>query len=569
MAILEIKDLSFQYSGAPTKALCDINLQVEEGEFVLLCGESGCGKTTLLRLMKPQIRPEGMQNGTILYSGTEIRELSQKNSVCDIGYVPQRPENAIVTDKVFHELAFGLEGMEEKNDVIRRKVAEICGFLGIGDWYHQKTCELSGGQKQLLLLASVLVMQPKILLLDEPCGQLDPIAASGFITALRKLNDDLGITVILAEHRLEEIFPIATKVVMMDRAKVFVCDTPRKVGQAFADGSYTHKLSLGLPTSVRLFAALGGDGTCPLTVKEGKAYVASVCHGEKISLPSVNSELSGQNTAIEIKEGYFRYARELPDVLQGLDLTVYENEILCILGANGAGKTTLLRVIGGMRRLYRGKYRLWGKKIKEYTGNTLYRNNISALPQDPQTLFVGNTVYEDLRELTKILEYGKKEAEEKIGELTEKLEIAHLCCQHPYDLSGGEAQKAALCKVLLTDPKILLLDEPTKGLDAFSKQTLAEILHALKAEGKTIVMVTHDVEFAAEYADRCAMFFDGRIVSVGDNISFFAQNSYYTTACARITRSVCENAVTFERTVEALSGIQNPKGEVHVGKNGK
>ncbi len=553
MAILEIKNLSFTYNNAKVKALDHINLSVNQGDFVLICGESGCGKTTLLKLLKRQMQPEGTLEGEILYSGTPITELTEEETVSEIGYVMQNPENQIVTDKVWHELAFGLESLSEESGVIRRKVAEICGFLGIGEWYHKKTNELSGGQKQLVSLASVLVMQPKVLLLDEPTGQLDPIAASEFITALRKLNEELGITVILVEHRLEEVFPIADLVVLMDRAKVFLCDTPRAIGLALATGKETHKLSLGMPASVRLFSALGGSENCPLTVKEGKNYIASTFKRDICELEIPKPSMQEKEIAVEIQDGYFRYSRELPDVLNGLDLKIYKNEILCILGANGAGKTTLLRIIGGVKRLYRGKYRLWGKKIKEYTNNTLYRNNVSTLPQNPMTLFVKNTVYEDLLEITKILEYNKTEAVQTIETLLEKLGIMHLRDSHPYDISGGEAQKAALCKILLMKPQIILLDEPTKGLDAYSKKTLADILMLLKKEGKTIVIVTHDVEFAAEYSERCAMFFDGQIVSADDTISFFSCNNYYTTTCSRITRPVYINAVTVSSTVELLS----------------
>lgn len=553
MAILEIKNLSFTYNNAKVKALDHINLSVNQGDFVLICGESGCGKTTLLKLLKRQMQPEGTLEGEILYGGTPITELTEEETVSEIGYVMQNPENQIVTDKVWHELAFGLESLSEESGVIRRKVAEICGFLGIGEWYHKKTNELSGGQKQLVSLASVLVMQPKVLLLDEPTGQLDPIAASEFITALRKLNEELGITVILVEHRLEEVFPIADLVVLMDRAKVFLCDTPRAIGLALATGKETHKLSLGMPASVRLFSALGGSENCPLTVKEGKNYIASTFKRDICELEIPKPSMQEKEIVVEIQDGYFRYSRELPDVLNGLDLKIYKNEILCILGANGAGKTTLLRIIGGVKRLYRGKYRLWGKKIKEYTNNTLYRNNVSTLPQNPMTLFVKNTVYEDLLEITKILEYNKTEAVQTIETLLEKLGIMHLRDSHPYDISGGEAQKAALCKILLMKPQIILLDEPTKGLDAYSKKTLADILMLLKKEGKTIVIVTHDVEFAAEYSERCAMFFDGQIVSADDTISFFSCNNYYTTTCSRITRPVYKNAVTVSSAVELLS----------------
>lgn len=545
MALLEIKNLKFTYNGAHKAALEDINLTVENGDFVLLCGESGCGKTTLLKLLKRQIRPAGKLEGGIFYCGEDMNDIDERTSVAQIGYVMQNPESQIVTDKVWHELAFGLESLGTKTDIIRRNVAEICGFFGIGEWYHRKTCELSGGQKQLLSLASVMAMNPSLLILDEPTAQLDPIAASEFLASLRKINEELGVTVIIAEHRLEEVFPMASKVVLMDKARVFLCGTPREVGENLSSDEVSHKMSLGLPAAVRLFHALDGKGECPLTVKEGKKFISENYKQDITKLETPKKDFKNRKKAIEIREGYFRYERGTPDVLSGLDLCVYENETLCILGSNGAGKTTLLRVLSGVRTLYRGKYLVWGEKSKSGA-----KNAIAALPQNPQNLFVMNTVYEDLLEVTKFFSLSKAEGEKAVQETAEKLGINHLLESHPYDLSGGEQQKAALAKILLMNPQIILLDEPTKGLDAYSKQEFARIISSLKIEGKTIVIVTHDVEFAAEHADRCAMFFDGTIVSAEDRVEFFASNSYYTTAAARITRPMYENAVTVEMAAE-------------------
>lgn len=550
MAFVEIRDLSFTYNGAVSAALKNVNLTVERGDFVLVFGESGCGKTTLLKLLKKQLRPSGRQEGSVLVNGQRVEDADERASVSGTGFVMQDPETQIVTDKVWHELAFGLESLGEKTGVIRQKVAEICGFFGVGSWFRKRTCELSGGEKQILALASVMVMNPSLLILDEPTSQLDPIAASEFLAALKRINDELGVTVIIAEHRLEEVFPMANKAVLMDGGEIFMCDAPRNVGKLLSQSQTSHKMSLGLPAAVRLFYALGKKGECPLTVKEGKKFISENYRGDISRLPPAAPPAGNRAVAIEVAGGYFRYERELPDVLRGLDLKVYENEILCILGANGAGKTTLLRVLSGVKRLYKGKLRIWGKKIKEFGGNSLYRGNLACLPQDPRNLFVKSTVRADLKEITKIAGYAKEEGEKAVEEVLAETGITNLCESHPYDLSGGERQKAALAKILLMKPRILLLDEPTKGLDAYSKRGLAALLSRLKGEGKTIVMVTHDVEFAAEYADRCAMFFDGQIVSADGRVEFFASNSYYTTAAARITRPMYENAVTVELAAE-------------------
>ncbi len=547
MGLFEIDNLTFAYNGAEQNAVSGVSLCVNKGDFVLVCGKSGCGKTTLLRLLKPALAPVGKRTGSVTFCGTDIAKLDDRTAASAIGFVMQNPDDQIVTDKVWHELAFGLESLGESSDVIRRRVAEICGFLGLTDIYGKRTCELSGGEKQLLNLASVLVTNPDVVLLDEPTAQLDPIAASSFLQALKKLNEELGLTVVLVEHRLEESFAMANKVVIMDEGKVVFASSPEDIGELYNNDKLVCDIFEGLPAAVRLFKATNGVGKCPLTVRDGKRYVEAN-FGKNMNDRYAVQGCKG-DVAIEVANGYFRYERDGADVLDNLSLQVYANEILCIFGANGAGKTTLLRILAGTKRLYKGKYRLWGKKIKEY-GNNLYRDNLTAMPQNPQNLFVKNTVRADLAELAALVGYGKTEQAQAVADVMAQTGVTDLAERHPYDLSGGEKQKVALAKVLLTRPKIVLLDEPTKGLDAYSKRQFAEVMAKLKADGKTVVVVTHDVEFAAVVADRCAMFFDGKIVSVADKYAFFAENRYYTTAFARITRENFADAVTFERAVE-------------------
>lgn len=547
MGLFEIDNLTFAYNGAEQNAVSGVSLCVNKGDFVLVCGKSGCGKTTLLRLLKPALAPVGKRTGSVTFCGTDIAKLDDRTAASAIGFVMQNPDDQIVTDKVWHELAFGLESLGESSDVIRRRVAEICGFLGLTDIYGKRTCELSGGEKQLLNLASVLVTNPDVVLLDEPTAQLDPIAASSFLQALKKLNEELGLTVVLVEHRLEESFAMANKVVIMDEGKVVFASSPEDIGELYNNDKLVCDIFECLPAAVRLFKATNGVGKCPLTVRDGKRYVEAN-FGKNMNDRYAVQGCKG-DVAIEVANGYFRYERDGTDVLDNLSLQVYANEILCIFGANGAGKTTLLRILAGTKRLYKGKYRLWGKKIKEY-GNNLYRDNLTAMPQNPQNLFVKNTVRADLAELAALVGYGKTEQAQAVADVMAQTGVTDLAERHPYDLSGGEKQKVALAKVLLTRPKIVLLDEPTKGLDAYSKRQFAEVMAKLKADGKTVVVVTHDVEFAAVVADRCAMFFDGKIVSVADKYAFFAENRYYTTAFARITRENFADAVTFERAVE-------------------
>ena len=559
MALLEVKNLSFTYprqpkdTTEPKPALSGVSLDIRRGEFMVLCGASGCGKSTLLRLLKRELAPEGEKSGEIIFCGKEQSTLSEREAACEIGYVLQNPENQIVTDKVWHELAFGLENMGVPTPVIRRRVAEMACFFGIDDWFRKKTTELSGGQKQLLNLASILSMQPKLLILDEPTSQLDPIAASDFIHTLSKINKELGLTILLTEHRLEEVFPLADRVAVMDQGKLLFVESPRQAGHELKKFDPNHRMLLGLPSAVRIYQGLDAeDVTCPLTVRDGRNFIEENYNNTitRLEREPEKKEEKDRPIAMRMKDICFRYEKEEPDVLDHVALTLYEGEVVSLLGGNGAGKTTLLSVISGTNRPYYGKIEVFGKRLQKYRGKELYIRKLASLPQNPQTVFLKMTVREDYEELAKVLECKKSELEKKIQAVTQKLEITHLLDHHPYDLSGGEQQRAAIGKVLLLEPRLLLLDEPTKGIDAWSKRQLGNLLKDLRGQGITVLMVTHDVEFAAEVSDRCGLFFDHEITSVDTPEEFFCNNNYYTTAANRISRQQYENAITCEEVIE-------------------
>lgn len=545
MELLQIENLSFSYPKCDMRAIDDISISIKIGGFTLLCGESGCGKTTLLRLIKREISPCGKQSGKILYCGESTDSLHAEISASEIGFVGQNPDEQIVTDKVWHELAFGLESLGLESSLMRRRVAETANYFGIQSWYHKDVNELSGGQKQLLNLAAVMVMQPKLLLLDEPCAQLDPIAAADFIAVLQKLNRELGLTVILAEHRLEELFAVADSAIIMEKGKIICRGTPRQVCEKLKE----HPLSVGFPSAARIWKGLEVQCACPITVKEGRELILSHYgekQGEALDIP----ENMTAEPVITARGVYFRYGKDGSDVLRDLSINVGEGEIYSVLGGNGSGKTTALNVLSGLCKPYKGEIKIFGKKIKNYKDNSLYRGTLSMLPQDPKTLFLCDSVQSDYERLLKALGNTESERRSLIKELSERFGITELLSKHPYDLSGGEQQKCALVKLLLTRPRILLMDEPTKGLDAYYKQRLAKLLKQLKADGMTILAVTHDVEFAAEVSDRCALFFDGGIISEGTPRIFFSDNNFYTTAAARISRGIFKNAVLCKDVIE-------------------
>lgn len=536
MALLAVKNLTFTYPNCKKPAIEGVNLTVEKGEFLAVCGPTGCGKSTLLRLMKRELAPLGDLSGEITVDGVAQSALTDRDAAASIGYVMQKPEHQIVTDKVWHELAFGLENMGLPQPVIARRVAEMAAYFGIEDWFDKDVSTLSGGQKQLLNLASVMVMQPELLILDEPTAQLDPIAASEFIATVRKINRELGLTVIITEHWLEEVIPVCDRLLVLRDGRVLDCDTPRAVVSRLAD---LPELLCFMPAAARLFHAVEGNGACPLDVREGRAFIET--QGVSANMPDETPLDESAAPALSFRDVYFRYERNAPDVLSGMSFTVREGEICCILGGNGSGKSTTLSVAAALNKAYSGEVRVFGKKLREYKNQSLYRNCLALLPQDVQSVFLCSTVREELAEC---------------GASADLLPIdfAPLMDKHPYDLSGGEQQLVALAKVLATQPRLLLLDEPTKGVDAAAKSRLIGMLKALKAQGMTLVIVTHDVEFAAECADRCCFVFRGQIVSEGTPRACFSQNSFYTTAVSRMTRGILDGAVTVEDAATLLRG---------------
>lgn len=544
---LKIEHLTFSYPEQPTRALEDVSLTVEPGAFLVLCGPSGCGKSTLLRQLKTVLAPHGRRTGEILFEGTPLDELDQRTQSQKIGFVQQSPENQIVTDKVWHELAFGLESLGCDTPTIRRRVAEMASFFGIQTWFYKSVTELSGGQKQLLNLASVMVMQPSVLILDEPTSQLDPIAASDFLATLGKINRELGTTILLTEHRLEEAFPLASWVAVMDKGRLLCTGTPGEVGAALKDAG--HAMFLAMPTAMRVWAAVENDAACPVTVREGRDWLTAFAASHPLQeLPAESRYASPEETAIQAEGLWFKYEKDLPDVVKGLSLTVKKGEFLALLGGNGTGKTTSLKLLAGLLTPYRGEVRTSG--------------SVGVLPQNPQTLFVKKTVREDLFEILKGRKLTPADKDAAVARIVQLCRLEELLDRHPYDLSGGEQQRAALAKVLLLDPDILLMDEPTKGLDAEFKQVFAEILQILLRRGVTILMVSHDIEFCARYAHRCALFFDGSVVTEGPPRAFFSGNSFYTTSANRMARSLLPEAVTAEDVIVACGGAMPPAPEL-------
>ena len=554
MAHFQIENLTFSYPTAEDKKSLDgVSLSIERGEYLVVCGKSGSGKTTLLKHLKTVLTPHGKRSGSILFNGTPLEEMNKRDQSSKIGYVMQNPDDQIVTDKVWHELAFGLESLGTDQKTMRLRVAEMACYFGIQDWFHRNVADLSGGQKQLLNLASIMAMQPEVLILDEPTSQLDPIAASDFLNTVRKINLELGTTVIITEHRLEDILPYADRAIVMDGGKIIANGTPRDVcGELYR---LNNPMFTAMPTPARAFYGSGAEGKCPLTVREGRNWLTESFAEvpPTVTRPAKEAPMPEEfDAALTLEEVWFRYEKDSPDVLRGVTAEIPRGSLYAIVGSNGSGKSTTLKAICGTCKAYRGKVLINGNPLKQYKYSELFRGNLAMLPQDPKSLFVKKTVREDLQEMCK--------DEKRLLEVAVTCQIDTLLESHPYDLSGGEQQRAALAKVLLTEPKILLLDEPTKGIDSFFKETFAEIMQELRAQGITIVMVSHDVEFCARYADYVSMFFDGQMLITNTPQRFFGQNSFYTTAANRMSRCVFQNAVDVEDVIELYRRNMEERG---------
>lgn len=542
MELFKVEDLTFTYPDQENNALENIHLSVKQGEFIVIFGQSGSGKSTLLRLLKKEIAPSGNFEGEIFFKGEKLDEMDEKNRASKIGFVFQDPESQIVTDKVWHELAFGLENLGVKRDIIRRRVGEMANFFGIHHWFHRKTSSLSGGQKQLLNLASIILMQPEVLLLDEPTAQLDPIAREEFLYMLYKLNRQLGITVILVEHILEGVFPYADRVIFLEEGSVRAEASPREIGRKMEDSP----MFQALPTVLKVHAMFDEKGVSPLTVREGKQFIDHK-FPQNLTIQKPERKITKDRKILcHLKNLWFRYEKNSSDVVKGVNLSIYENEIFTILGGNGSGKSTLLHLFSGQYKPYKGTVKIDNKKLKKYKNSVLYRDILAYLPQEVNSLFLKSTVKEEFDEMKKIVSYPEEDFQNYLDYFVERLSLKALLERHPFDLSGGEKQKVALTKVLLRKPKILLLDEPTKGMDLLLRRELEDLLIALKSEGMTIVIVTHDVEFASRVADRCGLFFDGQIITIDEPKYFFSKNTFYTTVANQIVRHIDPYALSIE-----------------------
>lgn len=578
MALIDVERVSFRYPDREKLALHEVSLSVERGGYVVLCGPSGCGKTTLLRLMKTVIAPHGQLSGRILFDGALLEGVPLRQQAARIGFVMQNPDAQIVTDKVWHELAFGLENLGVPQQQMRSRVTEMASYFGIQHWFDKDVTELSGGQKQLLNLAAVMAMAPDVLLLDEPTSQLDPIAAGEFLATVARLNRELGTTVVMAEQRLEEVLAAADAAVVLEEGAVAAAGHPRTVAAQLLPGK--SPIRAALPTVTRVAFAVEGEAAAegreplPLTVREGRQWLEERLRTHspatrRLLVPEAPAAAAAP--ALQMRDLWFRYQRTQPDVLRGASLTVPTGSLFALVGGNGTGKSTLLKAACAIAKPQQGSVEVLGRPLKSWKPAQLFCDGVACLPQDPLSLMAHDTVAACLQEVLPAAGGGhpaapaaRQQAVLSPGEgkasvsgyrqqVVEFCQLEDLLEFHPADLSGGQLQRAALAMVLLRRPRLLLLDEPTKGMDAAFKAQLGQLLQSLTQQGATVLLVSHDVEFCAQWATEVALMFNGEVVAQGSPREFFSGNSFYTTAASRMSRGLFQNAVTAQ-DVAALCG---------------
>ena len=603
MALIEFKNFSFAYMNSDgtesqVKSLDNINLEIDYGDFVLLCGPSGCGKTTLLTNLKKELMPAGRRAGEIRFNGTEIQNLDDISSACDIGYLFQNPDSQIVTDTVIQEIAFPLENIGLPTEEIRNRISEIVAFFGINDILHKNVNELSGGQKQLVNLCSLLVLRPQVLLLDEPMSQLDPIASYEFLSIVRRLNEEFSITVIMSEHKADSIFPFIDKAVFLKEGKIEFVDNAHNICSEVIDDEIFenylpavtkiyNSLSVRYPSLIKL--------NTPLSIREGRRCLNTI-HDDliKISNSDVDSnnlnhdnlhitnkkyhsqEKSGildkislrgnRNALINMNGIYFAYEKENL-ILKNVDFELEKGDFVSLIGGNGVGKSTFLQLLVGILKPIKGKvkYKKGIKLAYVHQNPMIHFSKDNVKEEFLESILESNLLnnsdvsfnkesYEKLLKMTNeefiesdILNGLKFDSIEfKFKELIEFFDICDLIDKHPYDCSGGEQQKIVIVKALLQNADVLVLDEPTKGLDPISSKNLANILNSLRDNGITILMTSHDLDFVANNCKRCLMLFDKDIQIDDDPKVIFAENNFYTTFVNRMVKDYVPEIVTLD-----------------------
>jgi energy-coupling factor transport system ATP-binding protein len=515
--MISINQLNYRYPGAEIDALNIQNLTIPEGKFCLLIGESGSGKSTLLRLFNGLVPhfTGGTLSGKIEVAGLDPITSGPQVMSRKVGFVFQEVENQFVVELVEDEIAFSLEQAAISRPEMQRRIQEILQRLNLIHLKNRKVENLSGGEAQKVAIAAALVLEPKILVLDEPTSQLDPQTSEEVLLLLKKLQTELGLTIVLSEQRLDRVLSYADMVALLSTdGHVVNFGEPGKVIQ-----------NSPLKPPVVFLAEQKGWKPIPLDVDQAKEFIQITPLFHKRIEPKAQTS----QPVLEVK--HVNYQINTREILKDVSFDLHQQERLVLMGPNGAGKSTLLRTLVGLIQPDLGEILLKGKKIDSQHTSQLSRS-IGYLPQDPNALLFSETVQQELQ--TTLDNHQMTTNQDLIHDLLSQLNLQCKILAYPRDLSTGEKQRVALGAVVVTQPEIIILDEPTRGLDQMTKDSLVKLLFDWNHQGKTFLLVTHDVEFAASFATRIIILEDGKIIDQGKPGRVMRENPRYTPQIARL-----------------------------------
>ncbi|MGF2385394.1 ABC transporter ATP-binding protein [Lentilactobacillus otakiensis] len=543
--LIKVDHLTFTYPDQTTPVIDGVNLVINCGDFVVLAGATGSGKTTLINHFKKELVPNGQRQGKVLIHQQPISDLSKLESAKTVGYVGQNPATQPIMPTVVDELAFALENVGESSAEIERRIAELANYLGLDQLLHQPIEALSGGQLQLVNLASVLILRPEVILLDEPTAQLDPLSTQHFFEVLARIHDELGMTIVLTEHNLGSVLALANRLVLLQNHQIDYDGQPRFGLTKMADDS---KLKYFVPQVSQIF--LGTDSyldNLPISVAEGQAAIRDWKLRFNGDLEQ-NEQTDLTASILTATDLTFSFDHQ-QNVIDHLDLDLKAGDWLSIVGKNGSGKSTLLSILAGLRVPQHGKAKYDGQVVWKMA--TLKRNQrISFLSQTPTLQFGASTVGEELTRQAQALQLDFPDKQVKM--MIDRLNLTSVINQSPFDLSGGQQQLLGIALALMAEPDLLILDEPTKGLDPYTKHFLGRLLHEINANGTTILVASHDMAFCATYSKHCAFMFDGHLNTVLPTRAFFADNFFFTTPVNRLLRNQVPQAI-LPRDVKLVS----------------
>lgn len=556
--MIKIEGLTFYYNETTQPALRDVNLEIQDGEFILVTGPSGSGKSSLGRCFNGLI-PHfygGKVTGRIAVQGLDPMKHSTREMATKVGMIFQDPENQLVTLDVEREIAFGLENLALPRDLIAKRLEESLDTLGISGLRHRQLHELSGGEKQKVAIASVLALHPEILILDEPTSELDPKGAEELLSVVTRLNDELGITIILIEHRLDRVIQYADRLVVLDRGVIVADGETRDI----MSNSY-HELSeigIGMPPIIRLAHGLRRKGISiegtPLTVKEGRAVFNEAFQKAFGQLIQPDNKGDGR-PVIEVKNLWHAYANGVTAV-KNVSLEIDEGEFVAIMGRNASGKTTLVKHFNRLLSPTKGVVKIDGLDTRKATIAELARK-VGFVFQNPNDHLLADTVDEEITFTLKNLGFESSEIKPRVDEILERFNLKEYRKQYPRSLSGGEKQRVALASVIAVQPKILILDEPTRGMEYRLKSELMGFLDEYRRRGNTVILVSHDVETVAEYADRVVLLSEGKIVVDGNKHDVLSKALLFSPQINRLLQAfekygAPDNILTADEALEML-----------------